>query len=107
MLRIWRVVRGTAGEGARGPQPSSFTWRSEEGVTGAAVKVEASEKKFLAVSSTYRIVGARCQMPSFSWLVVFFFKSYCDREGVKGAKRGVRSWDGAPEFSLKRMCFPS
>ena len=73
MLRIWRVVRGTAGEGARGPQPSSFTWRSEEGVTGAAVKVEASEKKFLAVSSTYRIVGARCQMPSFSWLVVFFF----------------------------------
>lgn len=77
MLWVWRVVRGTAGEGARalgarGPQPSSFTWRSEEGVSGAAVKVEASEK-FLAVSGTYRIVGARSQMPSFSWLVVFFF----------------------------------
>lgn len=58
MLWVWHVVRGTAGEGARvrgprGPQLSSFTWRSEEGVTGAAVKVEASEKKFLAASGTY------------------------------------------------------
>ena len=51
MLWVWDVVRGAAGEGARargarGPQPS------EEGVTGAAVKVEASEK-FLAASGTY------------------------------------------------------
>lgn len=78
MLWVWLVVRGTAGEGARalgarGPQPSSFTWRSEEGVFGAAVKVETSEKKFLAASGTYRIVAARFQVPSFSWLVVFFF----------------------------------
>ena len=52
MRWVWDVVRGAAGEGARargarGPQPS------EEGVTGAAVKVEASEKKFLAASGTY------------------------------------------------------
>lgn len=54
---MWHVVRGELGEGARavgpGPGLSSFTWRSEEGVTGAAVKVEASEKKFLAASGTY------------------------------------------------------
>lgn len=63
----WR--RGLRVRGPRDPQLSSFTWRFE-GVTGAAVKVEA-QRKFLAASSP----GYWSKIPnaSFSCFFLFFF----------------------------------